>query len=125
MLIYLSKYFLLIFYSSLLNIKYSVDLKLMADKIIKTCTGNHRLYIMNTFQKICLSAAVKLRKNVIKKENRRIFDPLFHKIDFRKFHGKSSGSLLPLRTEFPYVDSIYHNTHIVPVRSCYRPCEVL
>ena len=69
----------------LYHLKNPVDLELMADKIIQSRTSNQCLNIVYTFQKICLSVAVQLRKNIIQKQNRCIFDFLFYQINLRKF----------------------------------------
>lgn len=42
------------------NPKYFINVKLMVHKIIQTCTGDQCLNIMNTVQKIRLTAAVQL-----------------------------------------------------------------
>ena len=64
-------------------LKYLIYLKLMTDKIIKTCTCDQRLNITDTVQKIVLSAAVQFRQNIIQKQNRRILYFSFHHINFR------------------------------------------
>ena len=38
-------------------------------KIVKSCTGNHRLDVRNVFQKIVLPVAVKLREHVVQKQD--------------------------------------------------------
>ena len=58
----------------LYHLKNPVDLELMADKIIQSCTGDQSLYIVDTFQQICLPAAIQLRKNIIQQKHRCIPD---------------------------------------------------
>ena len=91
----------------LYHLKNPVYLKLMTDKIIQTSTGDHGLNIMNTLKKIILTAAVQLRKDIVQKQNRFIMNDLLHQINLRKFQGKSCCSLLPLRTIFADVNSVY------------------
>ena len=64
------------------NMKHFIYLKLMAYKIIQACTGDHGLDIMNTFQKIILPAAIKLRQNIIQKKYRLVMNDFFHQINF-------------------------------------------
>ena len=66
----------------LYHLKNPVDLELMADKIIQSCTGDQSLNIMYTFQKISLPVTVQFRKYIIQKKYRRIFDFFFYQIDF-------------------------------------------
>ena len=89
----------------------------MTDKIIQTSTGDHGLNIMNTLKKIILPAAVQLRKDIVQKQNRFIMNDLLHQINLRKFQGKSCCSLLPLRTIFADVNSVYSHHQVIPVRS--------
>ena len=69
----------------LYHLKNLVNLKLMTHKIIQSRTGNQCLNIVYTLQKICLPVAVQLRKYIIQKQNRCIFDFLFYQINLRKF----------------------------------------
>ena len=61
--------------------KHFIDLELMTDKIVQTCTGDHGLDIMNTLQKIILTAAVQLGKYIIKKQDRFVMNDLLHQIN--------------------------------------------
>lgn len=72
----------------LYHLKNPVDLELMADKIIQSCTGDQSLYIVDAFQQICLPAAIQLRKNIIQQKHRCIPDLFLHQIDLRKLQGK-------------------------------------
>ena len=74
----------------LYHLKNPVDLELMADKIIQSCTGDQSLYIVDAFQQICLPAAIQLRKNIIQQKNRCIPDLFLHQIDLRKLQGKAA-----------------------------------
>ena len=90
----------------LYHLKNPVDLELMADKIIQSCTGDQSLYIVDAFQQICLPAAVQLRKNIIQQKHRCIPDLFLHQIDLRKLQRKSCSPLLPLGTIPPDVDPV-------------------
>ena len=101
----------------LYHLKNPVDLELMADKIIQSCTGDQSLYIVDAFQQICLPAAIQLRKNIIQQKNRCIPDLFLHQIDLRKLQGKGRSPLLPLGTIPPDVDPVDLYAEIISVRS--------
>ena len=99
----------------LYHLKNPVDLELMADKIIQSCTGDQSLYIVDAFQQICLPAAIQLRKNIIQQKNRCIPDFFLHQIDLRKLQGKGRSPLLPLGTIPPDVDPVDLYAEIISV----------
>ena len=101
----------------LYHLKNPVDLELMADKIIQSCTGDQSLYIVDAFQQICLPAAIQLRKNIIQQKHRCIPDLFLHQIDLRKLQGKGRSPLLPLGTIPPDVDPVDLYAEIISVRS--------
>ena len=100
--------------------EYLVDMELMTDKIIQTCTGDQRLDIMNAVQQICLSVSIQFRKDIVKKKDWRVLYFFLYKIYFRQFKRKSRRPLLSLGSVSAYVHAVHHKTQIVSVRARRR-----
>lgn len=64
------------------NLKNLINVKLPAYKIIKSCTGDQCLYIMDAVQETGLPAAVQFRKHIIQKKHRLILNDFFYQIYF-------------------------------------------
>ena len=80
-----------------------IYLKSIVYKFIQSCAGDHRLDPADRIHKIILPAAVQFGENIIQHQDRLVADQSRDQLNFRKFQRESTGSLLPLGTEFSQV----------------------